>query len=172
MKNVVLLLNITMFMVLVLSGCEKDDSFSEELLTENEQTLKLKAPSGEYIASNVRMLKSKLAPIIEYSFGESKDFEIILISFDSLAVGFSAEIEYKTLDGFESNVIIRKGSAKRLKTRAESDSEVEGYSYACKRNKSGRCKKCRLVNDKKNEQIRCACDEGIVEGCSLYEYSW
>lgn len=172
MKRMFYVLNISVFMILILASCEKDESSFEELITAKEQMLELQAPSGEYIAPDIETLKSKLAPILEYSFGESKDFEVISIQYDSLSLGFSAEIEYRTLDGFESNVIVKKFAKKIVKTRAEDNYEIEGYSYSCKQNKSGKCKKCRLVNDKKHDQVRCACDDGLVEGCSLYEYSW
>lgn len=178
MKKVTFLLNISLVItMLILGSCNYEEDSFEDNITQNEKKLNLQSPSGEYIAETINTLKEKLAPIIEQGHSESKDFEITNIQYESLTAGFTAEIEYKTKDGIESNIIITKvgsTSVPGVKTRSEGDSEVETTYYKCKSSSNNRCKKCRVINDTKHHQVRCACDsyDGIVEGCELYEYKY
>lgn len=166
-------------MILGLSGCNAtEDEYSDGYeVSAREKNLNLQAPSGQYIAENISHLKRMLAPIIEQGNWESKDYEIVSIQYDSLTIGLSAEIEYITEDGIESNIIITSGEntfVSKIKTRSEDGSEGDGgyVSYSCKKRNNNKCQKCRVINDKKNNQVRCACDEGLVEGCALYEYKY
>lgn len=178
MKKTILILNISLFVIaLIFSNCNSDEYSYDEGVSTKEKSLILQAPSGEYIAKDIKKLKELLSPIIEEGNWESKDFEIISIQYDSLKTGFSAEIEYITEDGIESNIILTRKelpSGKKVKTRTEGGSEGEGEyeSYSCKKNNKNSCNKCRIVNDKKHNQKRCACDDGLVEGCDLYEYKY
>ncbi|QNL40514.1 hypothetical protein DXA46_02015 [Bacteroides sp. OF02-3LB] len=181
MKRITFFLNASMGIVmLLLAGCctSIEDDFRldvEKELSIRERGLNLKAPNGMYIAENVALLKKKLAPIVEYSNWESKDFEIVSIQYDSLEVGICAEIEYVTEDGRSSNIIFERKMHNlhpQIKTRTEGGGtdESEDATYSC-RNLNRKCKSCRTVRDRKNKQTRCACDDGLVEGCALYEYS-
>lgn len=178
MKKIVILLNISLFITtLFLGSCSSDEFLDETNVSAKESRLNLQAPSGEYIAKNIKSLKMLLAPIIEEGNWENKDFEILSIQYSPQEVGISAEIEYLTEDGIESNIILKKEAStagKKVKTRSEGDSQGDGgyLSYSCKKMNNNNCKKCRVVNDKKHDQVRCACDDGLVEGCALYEYKY
>jgi len=175
MKRITFLLNISIIVitVMVLGSCSQEEYLYEDEITPNEKLLNLQAPSGEYLAENIDTLKENLAFIIEEGHEESKDFEIVSIKYDTLSVGFTADIEYRTKDGIESNVIIksRKSSIPKIKTRGEDDVETT-VKYKCKRSSNGKCKACRTVDDKKHDQTRCACDNGKNEGCELYKYEY
>ncbi|GAB6865535.1 hypothetical protein JCM10556A_22120 [Bacteroides acidifaciens] len=176
MKKIIILLNVSLFVImLVFSSCNSDEYSYEGETSVKEKNLNLQAPSGEYIAKNIKRLKELLSPIIEEDNWENKDFEIVSIQYDSLEAGFCAEIEYVTEDGIESNIILVKKettSGPKIKTRTEGGSE-DGYeSYSCKKRSNNKCKKCRVINDKEHGQVRCACDDGLVEGCALYEYKY
>jgi len=175
-KEIITLLNISLFIaILVFSSCNSDEYSYEGEVSTKEKNLNLRAPSGEYIAKNIEKLKGLLSPIIEEDNWENKDFEIVSIQYDSLETGFCAEIEYVTEDGIESNIILmrkEKTSGSKIKTRTEGGSEGGYESCSCKKRSNNKCKKCRVVNDKKHNQVRCACDDGLVEGCALYEYKY
>lgn len=182
MRRIIFFLNTSIgIVVLLLVGCctSIEDDFRLDVAKElsvRERGLNLKAPSGMYIAENVALLKRKLAPIVEYGNWESKDFEIVSIRYDSLEVGLCAEIEYVTEDGISSNIILERkvhNLHPKIKTRTEGGGtdESEGTTYSC-RNLNRKCKSCRTVRDHKHNQIRCACDDGLVEGCALYEFSY
>lgn len=85
-------------------GCISDNYSSVEEKPLNVKNLNLQAPSGEFIAKDLHELKEMLEPIKE----KSVDFDILSIKFDSLTVGFIAEIEYRTDKGYQSNVLIIK----------------------------------------------------------------
>lgn len=106
MKRITFLLNISIIVITVmaLGSCSQEEYLYEDEVTPNERRLNLQAPSGEYLAENIDALKERLAFIIEEGHEESKDFEIVRIEYDTLSVGFFAEIEYKTKDGIESYV--------------------------------------------------------------------
>ncbi|MFT0458168.1 hypothetical protein [Bacteroides thetaiotaomicron] len=184
MKRITFLLNISIIVitVMVLGSCSQEEYLYEDEITPNEKLLNLQAPSGEYLAENINALKERLAFIIEEGHEESKDFEIVSIEYDTLSVGFNADIEYRTKDGIESNVIIsNKGSISvpTVKTRGENSSSgtddsdnSETIVYKCKKAANNKCKACRLVQYDGGRQKHCWCDNGRSEGCELYQYKY
>ena len=178
MKRITFLLNISIIVITVmaLGSCSQEEYLYEDEVTPNERRLNLQAPSGEYLAENIDALKERLAFIIEEGHEKSKDFEIVRIEYDTLSVGFFAEIEYKTKDGIESNLIItnkKSISMPKVKTRGEDSSEEsETVTYKCKKASNNKCKACRLVKYENHHQVHCWCDNGNSEGCELYKYAY
>ena len=99
---------VLILMTLSFCGCTSDNYSSAEEKSLKEKSLNLQAPSGEFIAKDLSELKKMLEPMIEHGKEKSVDFDILSIKFDSLTVGFIAEIEYKTNKGYQSNVLIIK----------------------------------------------------------------
>ena len=172
MKKKMFLLNACLAIsIQVLISCSNDMNSYKDEIVGNEKELNLRAPSGEYLAKDIETLKEMLSPIIESGYEENKDFEILSIQYDPLVIGFVANIEYRTNDEIESNIIVNKTentSVRRFKTRREDNSGGGLEYYNCRKANNKKCSSCRVVDDKKNNQVRCACDNGLVEGCELY----
>lgn len=155
-----------------LFGCNQENPYGPEP-TAHEEALNLCAPSGEYIAKNVRELKKLMEPHVESNQRESKDFEIDEIKYYPQEKGYLAEVIYTTEDGYSSNVVIEKGPIRhRIRKRGESGGGIGTSFYSCKENDSGKCSSCRLVVDQRAKQRYCVCDKGISEGCSLYKTTY
>ncbi len=154
-----------------LFGCNQENPYGLDP-TAHEEALNLCAPSGEYIAKNVRELKKLMEPHVESNQRESKDFEIDEIKYYPQEEGYLAEVIYTTEDGYSSNVFFEKGPIRhRIRKRGESGGGIGISSYSCKENSSGLCSSCRLVNSKSGQKY-CVCDKGKSEGCSLHEITY
>jgi hypothetical protein len=134
--------------------------------------------------------KEEVSFVIEEIYGERKEFEIVKLKFiPDIPQGYLADIEYETYDGLRGSYFKAHGlkgyilstsgklvmSKIRLKNDTESGDTNGGSSYYyCKQSSNNRCNKCRKVEypTQNGKQISCACDEGLVEGCDLYEKSW
>lgn len=111
MKKLKLILNMSLIATMfLLGGCSLKGGSDDlgQTITENERKLDLKTPNGVYIAKDIHELKCRIAPIIEYSDGESKGFEIISINYEDESTDILAEIEYRTENGITSHLFITR----------------------------------------------------------------
>lgn len=166
MKQKMLLHIGTALCLLIGTNCTNDTIY-DETVSQNEAVLNLCAPNGEYIAKDMQDLKRQMSPILEVIYEENKDFEITKITYHPKDIGFCAEIDYVTSDGYSNNLIVQHhGSLKRIMDRSESTGESGKEWVSCVENESKKCSSCRLIENK--TQIYCGCNKGKTEGCSLY----
>jgi hypothetical protein len=86
------------FFVLPLLSCKKADSNAE-----HEQSLSLKAPSGQSIAPSLTSLRADAARIILKKFGSAQEFQITHIEYLPVSKGFAAIISYELSNGEKGN---------------------------------------------------------------------
>lgn len=159
----------------LLTGCS-DFPFLEEKsdvnVTSLEASLNLTAPSGEKIASDIKVLKEK---------GKVGHVEIVSIEYLDIDKGYVAVIDYLNADNSVSNFALVKGNKYinslglrvSLLTKSSTESGGEGEAIAKCDMDTAKCISCVVVmNPNTTPNIYCSCEnsvQGQSGGCSLHQ---
>lgn len=158
-------------------------------VTDLEETLELKTPSGIKIARDMLQLKDFCATSLNLPIN---GFEIVDISYASTTQGYVALITYILSNNEVREIMmtnwvkVAEGKMmpppllnKRLKTKSEASGETdyfyvaESLIYYCMRNT--RCSSCKFkytISDNDQLTYACLCKAGGNDGCELHHGSF